>query len=146
MVSGPLQYLAIGFDGDRLSGEIIAELRTLKEQGIARVVDLVLIRRDTEGTVTKQEVSDLSLEEAKAYGTFAGDLLGLFTEEDVDELAADVPPGSAAAIALLEYMWATKLRDAIRRAHGVVFSEGLVPTATIESLAAELNTTAAQAH
>jgi uncharacterized membrane protein len=134
--------MVVGFEGNQLSGEIIAELRALREQGIARVVDVVLIRREQDGTLTEQEVSDLSPDEAKLYGAFAGDLLGLFTEEDVADLAAEVPRGSAAAIALLEFMWATKLRDAIRRAKGVVFSEGLVPMADVESLDAELNATA----
>ena len=139
MITAPLQYLVVGFEGNQLSGEIIAELRALREQGIARVVDVVLVKRDREGKVTQQEVSDLSPEEAKLYSTFAGDLLGLFTEEDVTELASEIPNGSAAAIALLEFMWATKLRDAIRRANGVVYSEGLIPMAVVESLANDLN-------
>ena len=139
MIAGPLQYLVIGFEGNRFSGEIVAELEALRKQGIARVVDLVLIKRDQQGHITEQELSDLSPEEAEPFRPFAHDLLGLFTEEDVAALAEEIPNNCAAAICLLEYMWATRLRDAIRRANGVVFNEGLVPMATVQDLAAELN-------
>jgi hypothetical protein len=103
------------------------------------VVDLVLIKRDQQGNITEQELRDLSPEEAEPFRPFARDLLGLFTEEDIAALAEEIPNNCAAAICLLEYMWATKLRDAIRGANGVVFSEGLVPMATVQDLAAELN-------
>lgn len=135
---GPLEYLVIEFEGNHFTGEILPELRRLRDQGILRVVDLLLIQKDAQGTVTARELSDLSDEEAKPFGPIAGDMLDLLSEADVETAAADLPPNSTGAIALLEHVWATHLRDTIVAARGRLISGGLLPAAEVERLTAEL--------
>jgi Family of unknown function (DUF6325) len=141
MLSGPLMYLVVGFEGNRFSGEILTELQALKDQGIARVDDLVVIKRNKQGEITKLELSDLSPDEAAPFRPFSGNLMGLFTEEDVAALAAEIPNDCSAAILLLEFLWAARLRDAIVRANGILFSEGLVPMDVVRDIDAELTAT-----
>jgi hypothetical protein len=133
-----MQYLVVGFEGNRFTGEILPELRSLRERGIIRVVDLLFIQKDQQGNVTPRELSDLSAEEAKPYGPVAGDLLGLFTDEDVTVIASDIPPNSSVAIVLFENLWATKLRDVIVKANGVLFQQGLISSDALEALGEEL--------
>jgi hypothetical protein len=142
MAMGPLEYLVVGFEGNRFTGEILPELHALRERGIVRIVDLVFVQKDLSGNFTMREVSDLSAEEARTYGPIAGDLLGLLTEEDVKTLASSVPTNSSCAILLLEDQWAIRLRETIGRANGVILEEGRIPEADVEHLEAEL--TAAQ--
>ncbi len=60
MVLGPLEYLVVGFEKYRFTGQILAELRAAQEKGIIRVVDLCVIQKDEQGNVTQRELSDLS--------------------------------------------------------------------------------------
>lgn len=146
MTMGPLEYLVIEFEGNHFTGEILPELQALRDQGIVRVVDLVLMQKDADGNMTVREVSDLSEEEAQPYGPIAGDILSLLSPEDVEDAARSVPNNSSAAIALLEHTWAVRLREKILNAHGRFLSEGLVPPEEVEALSAELEAQQATVH
>lgn len=146
MTLGPLEYLVIEFEGNHFTGEILPELRALRDKGIMRVVDLVFIQKDKDGNVTIRELSDLGEEEAKPYGPIAGDMIGLLATEDIEHIASNVPANSAEAIALLEHTWAVRLRETIFNAHGSVLDAGLVPVAEVEALGAELAAQQALVH
>src|SRR5258708_87155 len=117
---GPLEYVVIEFEGNHLTGEIVPELHRLRDLGIVRVVDLLLIQKDAQGSVSARELSDLSEEEAKPYWPIAGEVLDLLSEADVETAGA------------------THLQETIRNAQGRVLSGGLLPAAEVERLAAEL--------
>lgn len=140
MTMGPLEYVVIEFEGNHFSGEILPELRTLRDQGITRIVDLVFIQKDKDGNVTVREISDLDEKEAKPYGPIAGDMLGLLASDDIDDVGSMVPNNSSVALALLEHTWAVRLRDTILQARGKVLDAGLVSPAAVEALGAELAT------
>jgi uncharacterized membrane protein len=143
MEFGPVQLLVVGFEEGKFSGEILAELRRLREHDIVRLVDLMFVARGEDGEFEAVEHSDLPSDEAEAFGALAGALLGLGADGEegaeagavagaaaVDErgsvldpdavwyLADEIPPGTSAGIALLEHRWAIPLRDAIERAGG----------------------------
>ncbi len=143
MEFGPVQLLVVGFEDGKFSGEILAELRRLREHDIVRLVDLMFVARGDDGEFEAVEHSDLPAEEAEAFGALAGALLGLgaageegmeagavagaeavdergsvLDPDDVWYLADAIPPGTSAGIALLEHRWAIPLRDAIERAGG----------------------------
>lgn len=138
---GPLEYVVITFEGNHFTGEILPELRALRDRDVVRVVDLLLFQKDTEGHVTAREMSDLTPEEAKPYGPIAGDLLEMFSDSDVEAAAADLPNNSSGAILMLEHTWALRLREKILKAHGTVTDAGLVPQTAVEAYAAEFATT-----
>jgi uncharacterized membrane protein len=135
---GPLEYVVIEFEGNHLTGEIVPELHRLRDMGIVRVVDLLLIEKDAQGKVSARELSDLDEEEAKPYGPIAGDMLDLLSDEDIETAAAGLPLNSSGVIALLEHTWATHLRDTIRNAQGRLIAGGLLPASEVERLTAEL--------
>ncbi len=143
MEFGPIQVLVVGFENGKFSGEILAELRRLREHDVVRLVDLLFVSKDESGELAAIEHSDLPKDEAEAFGALAGALIGIGADGErgaeagaalgaaaVDErgsvldpdnvwyLADAVPPGSSAGIALLEHRWAIPLRDAIARAGG----------------------------
>lgn len=138
MTFGPIQLLVVGFDGNHFTGEILPELRSLREDDIVRLVDLLFVKRDLDGSVTTLEASDLSPAEAAELGAVAGALIGLddaangATEPAIAELPLEeavwcvadaIPPGSSAAIAVLEHRWAIPLREAITRAGGATLAD-----------------------
>jgi uncharacterized membrane protein len=146
---GPVQILVVGFDDANFRGEILPELRRLRDRDVIRLIDLVVVEKDAAGDITSVEVSDLSEEEAAEFGAIAGALVGLgadgsegmeagaiagaeaaeegvFGDELVWSVADAIPFGSTAAVALLEHRWAIPLRDAIRRAGGVTTADAWV--------------------
>ena len=144
---GPVQLMVVGFHEGNFSGEIIEELRRLREHDIVRLVDLLFVTKDADGNVAAIEHSDLSQEEAMAFGAIAGALVGLgadgeegaeagavagaiaaedgaiFDEAEAWYLADAIPPGDSAAIALIEHRWAIPLRESIQRAGGVALAD-----------------------
>ena len=138
MVLGPLEYLVVGFEDYRFTGQILAELRAAQEKGIIRVVDLCVIQKDEQGNVTAQELSDLSGEEATELTPLAGNLMGLLADEDIQQVAADIPNKSAAGLLLFEHTWAIGLKEAIKNAGGVAIAGGFVSPDVLQELEQDL--------
>jgi len=156
-VFGPVQMIAIVFEGNRFKGEILPELERLKESGICRIIDLMLVRKDNTGAVATLTASDLDWEEATQYGTYIGTLVGLgadgpegaergamagaaemadghlFDEDDAFRLTETLDNGSSIALVLLEHLWTLPLLDAVTRANGFVLDNDWVsPEALVE--------------
>ena len=138
MVLGPLEYLVVGFENYRFTGRILAELRAAQEKGIIRVVDLCLIQKDEQGNVKERELSELSGEEATELSPLAGSVMGLLAEEDIQQLAADIPNKSAAGLLLFEHTWAIGLKEAIKNAGAVAITGGFVSPEALEELEKDL--------
>ena len=138
MVLGPLEYLVVGFEDYRFTGQILAELRAAQEKGIIRVVDLCVIKKDEQGNVTAQELSDLSGEEATELSPLAAHLMGLLADEDIRQVAADIPNNSAAGLLLFEHIWAIGLKEAIKNAGAVAITGGFVSPDVIAEVEEDL--------
>lgn len=152
MAFGPVQLLVLGFDQPDFQGQIVAELDRLKEGDLVRVIDGIAVHKHEDGKVEVLRRSDLSDDEAAEFGAVVGALIGLGAggvegaeagaelgaaaaaaersepEADDDEwdVLDEIPPGTAAAVILLEHRWAAPLRDAIRSANGFAISDGWV--------------------
>lgn len=135
---GSLEYVVISFEDDHFTHEILPELNAIQEKGLIRVVDLLFVMKETDSTVTIQEVSELRDEELAAYDGIAEDIMGLFTAEDIEKLAGEIPPGTSAVVVLLEHTWATGLTEAVRRAGGMLLTGGLVTPDALTQVRAEL--------
>ena len=122
---GPVQVLVVGFDQPTFSGEVLAELGRLREAGVVRMIDLMLVSRGHDGTF---ETVTVPPEQGAELGGLTAALLGNSEEPAPDDRAASggpvwsladaVPPGATAAVALIEHLWAAPLRSAIERAGG----------------------------
>jgi hypothetical protein len=127
---GPVQVLVVGFDRPAFSGEILAEFTRLRQAGIVRLVDLLLVSRAGDGAV---ETLAAPAGTDAGLGGLAAALLGQAEGEDetgvdtagdsVWSLADAVPPGSVAAVALIEHIWAGPLNAAIQKAGGAPLEE-----------------------
>jgi Family of unknown function (DUF6325) len=126
---GPVQVLVVGLDRPTFSGEVLEEFDRLRDAGLVRLVDLLLVARADDGTLESMPL-DGSPPDAGAVAT------ALLTEgmarADADlaadgdqawSLGAAVPPGSMAAVALIEHLWAEPLTAAIARAGGCPLDE-----------------------
>ncbi len=124
---GPVDWIVLEFPGSRFNGEIAPALLDLTERGIVRVLDLLLIRKNEDGSVDIHEMSDLDdseIGELRAYETALADLL---SEEDVYAAAEAVEPGSSAALLVWENTWAAPFGSAVRHAGGQLVASGRIP-------------------
>jgi Family of unknown function (DUF6325) len=139
---GPVQVLVVGFDRPSFSGEVLAEFARLREAGIVRLVDLLLVSRSPDGTL---ETLTAPAEIGSELGGLAAALLGRPAdgaddaaaeqlEEGAWSLADAVPAGSAAAVALIEHIWAGPLTEAVRRAGGSPLDETWLAPADVAEL------------
>jgi hypothetical protein len=128
---GPVDWIVLEFPGSRFNGEIAPALMDLTDRGIVRVLDLVVLKKDAEGTLEVFEASDLDDSEIgglRAYETALADLL---SEEDVLSVAEAVEPGSSAALLVWENSWAAPFGSAVRHAGGQLVASGRIPIQAI---------------
>ncbi|MCB0896567.1 MAG: DUF1269 domain-containing protein [Nocardioidaceae bacterium] len=135
---GPVDYLVIEFPAgaQNFTGEMAGELARLAETGTIRVLDLLVLAKDADGTVEAAEIDDLdALDELRALETEVAEILAA---EDVDHLAAAMEPGSVAGVLVYENRWAAPFASAARRAGGQLIASGRIPIqAIIASLEAD---------
>ena len=145
MPMGPVQLLVVGFEDPQFKGNVLAELARLRDNDVVRLLDLIVVRKDDAGKVEHVEHTDLTPEQAEAFGATVGALMGFETDDpnvaavrddvlaDADSWYVDeaIPNGSAAAVVLIEHRWAINLRDAIREAGGFHIADSWVHPADL---------------
>ena len=140
-MTGPVQVLVVGFDELTFSGEVMTELDRLREAGTARLLDVLLVERAEDGTL---ETLPLPAGAPSDWGTLVAGVLGASdpdapsagepSEGSTWSLADAIPPGTSAAVALIEHLWANPLREAIARAGGTALEETWLHRDDVERL------------
>jgi uncharacterized membrane protein len=136
MTIGPVSYSVIAFPGNRFTGKIAPELEKLIANGVVRILDLVFVAKDEAGETISLEFDQL--DELAVFGELEGDVGGLVNMEDLDHVAANLPPGNAALVIVWEDIWANPLVEAIREAGGIVVDSARIPHELVETALAEL--------
>jgi hypothetical protein len=133
---GPVDYLVVAFPTDRMTGEAFPMLIDLVDRGIIRILDLVFLRKDHDGSVTTLTQVDLDRMKILEAALFEGATSGLLDADDVAEAAAALDPGTAAAVLVYENVWATPFAAALRRSGGQLVASGHIP---VQALVAALD-------
>jgi hypothetical protein len=128
---GPVDWIVVEFPGSRFSGEIAPILADLVERDLVRVLDLLVLKKDDDGTLEAFELSDLDESEIGGLRDHEKDLAMLLSEDDVTNLAAAIEPGSSAAVLVWENKWAAPFGSAVRRAGGQLVASGRIPVQAI---------------
>jgi hypothetical protein len=136
MTIGPVEYIIVGFPGNKFSGEIAPELVALVESGTVRILDLIFIGKDADGSVVAFEIDEL--DEVAGFAGLDGDVGGLISEADVEYVAAALEPNSSAALLIWEDVWAARFAEAVRNADGVLIEGARIPHELIAPALADL--------
>ncbi len=132
---GPVDYLVIEFPAGQstFNGEMAAELASLTEAGIIRILDLVVIVKDDEGNIEGFEIDDFDeLDELRALESEIAEILAA---DDLAHLAEAMEPGTTAGVLVWENTWASPFASAARRAGGQLVASGRIP---IQAIAASI--------
>lgn len=124
---GPVDYLVVEFPGSQFKGEIMSELVDLVRRGIVRVLDLVVIKKDLDGSYEAFEFDDADAGPLGEIRELEAELADLLSEDDVTAVAETLEPGSAAGLLVYENLWAAGFSSAVRRAGGQLVASGRIP-------------------
>jgi len=124
---GPIDFLAVELPGARVNGEGFQELLNLVERGIIRILDLRAAKVEEDGSMTAVALADLDGDGELDLAVFHGATSGLLDDEDLEQSASLVKPGSAVAVVVYENTWAGPLVAALRRNGAEVLTSGRIP-------------------
>lgn len=132
---GPVDYLVVEFPAGQstFNGEMAAELIALTEAGTIRILDVMVLTKDADGTIEAFEIDDFDdLDELRQL---EADIAEILAADDVAHLAEAMEPGTTAGVLVWENKWATGFAAAARRAGGQLVANGRIP---IQAIAASI--------
>ena len=132
-VLGPVDYLVVEFPADEANfqGEVAAELKALIDSDTIRVLDLLLMRKDEDGSVEGIELEDVEESLVGELRELERERAMLLAAEDVGSIGAALEPGTVAGVLVWENTWAGPFGAAVRRAGGQLVADGRIPTQAI---------------
>lgn len=141
---GPIDYLIVEWPaGAQPHGEALRELTDLTDRGLIRVLDLVIVRKAEDGSVSGLMLADIDSDGELDLIQFEGAQSGLLGQDDYDEAGSALEPGAAAAILLYENRWARGFAAAVRSSGAQLVARGGIPMADLVEAAETLETATA---
>ena len=128
---GPVDYVVVEFPAgaSNFTGEMAKELVALVDSGTIRVIDVLILTKEEDGTVEAMELSDV--EELGPLRAVEAQLAEFLAADDVEHLAAAMDPGSTAGVLIWENLWAAPFASAARRSGGQLIATGRIPIQAI---------------
>ena len=123
---GPIDYLLVEWPGRQPNGEAAPILADLAERGIIRVLDLAFVTKAEDGTVAGLDLEELG-DRVAELKLFEGASSGLLGDDDLEEAATALEPGTSAALLVYENSWAAPFASAVRRSGGQLVASGRIP-------------------
>ena len=132
---GPVEFLLLAFESDAPPRSVVEAVEDLIEAGTIRLLDLVVVSRSPSGEVTAVDVEDVS--EEYGFGSIELEATGLAPDEDIQELGADLAPGTSAVLLVVEHRWAKTLAERVASSGGYLIHSERIPAPIVnEQLAA----------
>jgi hypothetical protein len=128
---GPVDYMVLEWDGDQpVTGEVMPLLLDLVDRGIIRILDLAFMLKDADGAVSALDLTELA-QDSGELAAFEGVSSGLLGQDDLEEAATALKPGTVAAVLIWENRWAAPVAVALRRSGGQLVANGRIPVQAI---------------
>jgi hypothetical protein len=131
---GPIDYIVLEWPRkDRQpAGEVAPLIIDLVDRGLIRILDVAFMAKDEDGTVMALDASAM---DADDFADFDGASTGLLSDEDLEDAAAVLEPGTSAAVLVWENRWAAPVAVALRKSGGQLVASGRIP---IQAILADL--------
>jgi len=127
---GPIDYVVIEWPGRQPTGDAVPLLLDLVDRGIIRILDIAFMAKDEDGTVGAIDLASLNGGDP-GFAAFEGASTGLIGDDDLQEAAEALAPGTSAALLLWENRWAAPVAVALRRSGGQLVASGRIPIQAI---------------
>jgi hypothetical protein len=119
---GPIDYVLVEWPGGEPNGEVAPHLIDLVDRGLIRILDLIFLAKDEDGALEVIEIDGMP-----HLDVFDGASSGLLGDDDLEQAAAVMEPGTAAALLVFENSWAAPFATAVRRSGGQLVASGRIP-------------------
>lgn len=130
---GPVDLAVIAFPGNQFKGEIAPAIGELVDAGTIRVIDIAFVGKNAEGDAVAMELTELDPEVQAGLDKVGVEVGGLFNEDDLMDVAADLEPNSSAAVLVWENVWARKVSQAMRDAGGQLVTFERLPHEVVQA-------------
>ena len=137
---GPVEYVVIGFPGNRFKGEIVPAVAELVDNDLVRIIDVAFIKKDADGNATMFEYDALDDVLEFGFADIDGEAGGVLNDEDLQLAAQALAPDSSAALIVWEHRWAARVAQAIRAAGGRIVAGARVPDEIVAQALTDLAT------
>jgi hypothetical protein len=124
---GPIDYVVLEWPGQQPKGEVAPLLLDLVERGLIRILDITFLIKDEDGSTATLSIEDIG----DGFSEFEGASTGLLGDDDLEEAAAALEPGTSAAVLVWENRWAAPVAMAVRRSGGQLVASGRIPVQAI---------------
>jgi hypothetical protein len=104
-VHGPIDFVLMEFSADRLTGGAAQALLDLVDKGIVALYDVLVVGKADDGSTYAVDLAD-DVDQVGGFADLAGARSGLLTDEDMQEAAAAMQPGTLAVLIVYENTWA----------------------------------------
>ena len=127
MTYGPIDFIALEYKTDQLTGESLLELIELVKNEIIRVIDLVIILKDQDGEFQVLEIEELDPDTLAVFKPLEVEISGLIQMEDIELIAEAMEANTTAALLMYENLWAIKFGEAVTRSSGRMLMFDRIP-------------------
>jgi hypothetical protein len=127
---GPVDYIVLEWPKQQPTGEVAPLILDLHDRGIIRILDVAFVAKDEDGSVMALEGGTLD-DGSLGFAEFEGASSGLLGDDDLEEAAGVLEPGTSAAVLVWENRWAAPVAVAVRRSGGQLVASGRIPVQAI---------------
>jgi len=134
MTYGPIDFIALEFKTDQLTGESLPALLELVQKKIIRVIDLVIIVKDQQGQYQVLEMEELAPNTLAIFDPLQVEISGIIQVEDIEIIAEEMEENTTAALLLFENLWAIEFGEAVTRASGRMMMYDRIPFEVVNEM------------
>jgi hypothetical protein len=125
-VHGPIDFVLMEFSADRLTGGAAQALLDLVDKGIVALYDVLVVGKADDGSTYAVDLAD-DVEQVGGFADLAGVRSGLLSDEDMQEAAAAMQPGTLAVLIVYENTWAVPFVAAAMESGGELIASARIP-------------------
>jgi len=141
MTYGPIDFVALEFKGNQFKGEILPAIMDLVNRDVVRVIDMIVVRKDADGTVTTQEMQETDKAVLAVFNPLKAEISGMIQVEDIEMIGEKLENNCTAAVIMFENLWAIRFVEAVENANGRSVMHVRIPhevvVETMEKIASE---------
>ena len=145
----PVQVVVAAFKDEYAAGEALKALKQARNQGLIKIVDAAVLRKDANGKLHIKETADMGGGKGAVIGGVAGGVIGLlvgpvgwaalggavigglaaklkdggFKDERLKKLGEGLGPGNSAIVAVVELTWVREVEKQMAEAGADVVTE-----------------------
>jgi hypothetical protein len=125
-VHGPIDFVLMEFSADRLTGGAAQALLDLVDKGIVALYDVLVVGKAEDGSTYAVDMAE-EVDRLGGFADLAGVRSGLLTDEDMQEAAAAMQPGTLAVLIVYENTWAVPFVAAAMASGGELIAGARIP-------------------